>query len=353
MGGGSTSGGAPSGGGGSAARPVGFFGVTAGAPLLASNALLDRETPLMPRAGVTSLRVPFYWSAIEPHRGRFDFAKPDAIMTAAARAHLDVLPLLVGTPGWAAADPGKGTASTPKGTASYAAFAAAVVRRYGAGGAFWRRRPSLPADPVRAWQIWNEPNHVYYWSRQPFAARYVRLARTTRAAIKRADPKALVVSAGFADRSWDLLAQVERAGGRGVFDVVAVHPYTFEPRNVLRIVRLDRAALRHAHDDVPLWATEVTWSSGKGKVRRPLGFETTEAGQAARLRAVMPLLAANRRALELQRVYWESWLTGDANAGNTFDYSGLRRATLAGTVTPKPAFSAFRAFALHCRAQGC
>ena len=54
--------------------------------------------------------------------------------------------------------------------------------------------------------------------------------------------------AGFADRSWDSIAAVYRAGGKGVFDVVAIHPYTYEVRNVLRIVQLRaaRAASRPA-----------------------------------------------------------------------------------------------------------
>ena len=70
--------------------------------------------------------------------------------------------------------------------------------------------------------------------------------------------------AGFADRSWDSLAAVYRAGGKGVFDVAAIHPYTYKVRDVLRIVEYARRALDRAGDaDRPLWLTEVTWSSGK------------------------------------------------------------------------------------------
>lgn len=352
--GGGSSGGSGGSSSGSAARPPGFVGVTAGAALGAFPTIQAREIAKMPAAGVTSLRSTMYWSSIEPRRGARDYGAPDALMTAAARAHLDVLPVLVGTPRWAAAHPGQGTASPPRDPADFAAFAAAMVERYGPGGAFWRAHPSLPPDPIHAWQIWNEPNHVYYWTDQPFAPGYVRLARAARTAIKRVDPRAVLVSAGFADRSWQLLGDVARAGGLGLFDVIAIHPYTFEPANVLRIVRLDRAALRRAGaGDTPLWATEVTWSSGKGKVAHPLGFETTPADQAARLKAALPLLAAHRRALDLQRVYWESWLTADRDRQNAFDFSGLRRLNGDGTVTAKPAFAAFRAFALRCRAGGC
>ena len=95
----------------------------------------------------------------------------------------------------------------------------------------------MPKRPLRDWQLWNEPDHLHYWSDQPYAHDYVTLVRAARRAIKDADPGARVVAAGFADRSWNSIAAVYRAGGAGLFDVVAIHPYTYEVRNVLRIVR--------------------------------------------------------------------------------------------------------------------
>ncbi len=339
----------PAGNLGSAAARPGFVGVTAGTPLasLPPRALL-REMRLMRASRATSLREPFYWNAIEPERGRYSFNAPDAFMRTAARAHIDVLPVLVGTPAWEAAPGRPPFASPPRSPSDFGAYAATLVKRYGPAGSFWRTNPSLPRDPIHAWQIWNEPNHLRYWNPQPFDAGYVRLAKAARSAVKAADPRALVVSAGFAERSWDLIAGMERAGAKGVFDVIAIHPYTFKPNNVLRIVELVRAALRKAGEgQVPLWATEVTWSSGLGRVKTPLGFETTESDQAARLARVFPLLAANRERLGLQRAYWESWLTDDSNRLNTFDYSGLRAQAANGAVRSKPAFFAFRRFALR------
>ena len=84
----------------------------------------------------------------------------------------------------------------------------------------------MPKRPIRDWQLWNEPDHLYYWSDQPYVRDYVRLARAGRRAIKDADPGARVVMAGFADRSWESIAAVYGAGGKGVFDIVAIHPYT-------------------------------------------------------------------------------------------------------------------------------
>src|SRR5204863_8251936 len=90
---------------GTDARPVGFVGVTAGAALLSSTTAEVQQIPRMVRAGATSLRATFYWSSIEAKQGTFSWGPTDLLMAAAAKARLDVLPVLVGTPKWAAADP--------------------------------------------------------------------------------------------------------------------------------------------------------------------------------------------------------------------------------------------------------
>ena len=205
-------------------------------------------------------------------------------MAATARAHIELLPIVLRAPAWAAAHPELAN-SPPAGTANFAAYLTALIKRYGPDGSFWSDNPDLPKNPIESWQIWNEPNHDHYWSDQPYAAGYVRLAKAARAAIKKADPDAVVVAAGFADRSWESISQIYRAGAKGVFDAIAIHPYTYKVSNVLRMVRYARRSLRQAGDgDRPLWLTEVTWSSGKRPGHKPYPFETTRArpGEAPR-----------------------------------------------------------------------
>jgi hypothetical protein len=341
------------------ARPEPLLGVNVG-ELDNRPELLGREMRVMANSGVTTLRAPFYWSQAQPVRTLKDvpsgwrrvfrsvrgrpttFVKTDRVVAAAARARIALLPIVLGTPSWAARDSRRHN-SPPADEPAYAAFLRALIERYGPNGSFWDEHPDIPKVPLRDWQLWNEPDHLRYWSDQPYARDYVRLARAARRAIKDADPGARVVMAGFADYLWDSIAEVYRAGGEGVFDVVAIHPYTFEPRNVLRGVRYARAALRRAGDGKrPLWLTEVTWSSGR-RPRLPASpFETTPSDQAARLAEVYPLLLRNRRELGIKRIYWESWLSADRNHDNPFDFSGLRALRPDGTVREKPAFDAFR-----------
>jgi polysaccharide biosynthesis protein PslG len=329
-------------------RPAALLGVTAGV-LTEAGAPVQSEVRTMAATGVTTLRAPFYWSHIETTKGKPSFAAIDPLVAATAREHIELLPIVLGAPSWAALHPKLGN-SPPADPATYAAFLKVLIARYGPDGSFWDNHPDLPKQPIRAWQIWNEPNHNRYWSDQPYAARYVALARAARKAIKAADPEAVVVAAGFADRSWESITQIYRAGAKGVFDVIAIHPYTYEVGNVLRIVRYARRSLRQAGDGSrPMWLTEVTWSSGKRPGHQPYPFETTPADQAARLSEALPLLIAQRKALGVQRIFWENWISRDSNHANPFDFSGLRVLHPDGGVTSKPAYFAFKKVALAQR----
>ena len=97
------------------------------------------------------------------------FTATDPIVAAAARARIALLPTVLGTPSWAARHPELRN-SPPKGTEAYAAFMRALIGRYGPDGSFWAEHPDVPKQPLREWQLWNEPDHLHYWSISPTRA---------------------------------------------------------------------------------------------------------------------------------------------------------------------------------------
>ena len=349
------------------AVPQGFVGVTGGQPFLDGKVDNKREAATMASAGVESLRLPFHWSDMQPFPALApaaarkvtsfpvvngvltNFATTDRMVQAAAQHGITVLPVVLGTPVWAARHRGQPN-SPPAGTAPFAAFMRGLVQRYGPQGTFWAQHPGVPRRPIRDWQIWNEPDHLVYWSDQPFARDYVRLLRAAHTAVHAADPGARVVLAGFANRSWDLLDQVYAAGGRGAFDVAAIHPYTLEVGNVMRTIRYARAVMTRNHDPRPLMLTEITWASSLGHTKLRFGYETTEAGQASHLASLIPQIAAQRKQLGIDRFYWETWVSRDS-APNPVDYGGLRELQPSGAVRDKPALAAFERVARQL--EGC
>src|SRR5688572_18437790 len=157
---------------------------------------LDHQGQL--RIGV--IRQTFRWAEVEREPGRFDFARYDPLMEAAAARGIRVLPVLFDPPSFRSSRPARGARRgtyPPRRPADMGAFAAAAVRRYGPRGTFWRDRPELREVPIRDWQVWNEPSLPVYWPDGPDAAAYTRLLRATAEAIRRSDPQARIVSAGL------------------------------------------------------------------------------------------------------------------------------------------------------------
>lgn len=347
-----------------AAAPRSFFGVMLDGPALSGTVPLDAQAAAMKTAHVGSVRVAFYWSDAQPYASpaavpadqadRFtdvggvptDFSATDAIVAAAASRGIDVLPTVVRAPAWAresAGDPG----SPPRDGATYASFLTGLIARYGPQGSFWAQHPEIARRPIRRWQVWNEPDITKYFSpaadQSAWAAPYVALLRTASTAIHAADPGAQVVAAGLTNRSWIDLGKIYAAGGRRWFDVAAIHPFSRRVVNVLKIVRLTRGTMRRAGDArKPLALTEMSWSSGMGRSHFNYGWETTEGGQADRIREVLPALARRRQAWHLVGLWWYTWLSEPLGGADSFDYSGLRRLRADGSVVDKPALRAWR-----------
>src|SRR4051794_14289535 len=157
--------------------PRGWLGVVADGPLTRAGATLGGEWDAMASSGAESVRTAFFWPSVQPSADEPpDLARFDAIVLSAARRNLPVLPIVTGTPGWAARHAGDET-SPPRHNATYTGFLRTLVARYGPSGSLWAEPPEVTPHPIRAWQIWNEPNLTRYWTPprgQGFARSYVR-----------------------------------------------------------------------------------------------------------------------------------------------------------------------------------
>jgi hypothetical protein len=343
--------------------PQGWLGVTVDGPVSPEQ---PGEWNRMASAGVESVRVSIRWNEVQPYRrdgvppeeqSRFrdmegvptDLSAFDAVVAAASARGILVLPEVHATPSWAA-ERSDHTASPPADPATLGRFFTALVRRYGPDGSLWRERPELQRMPIRAWQVWNEPTMKGYWLTQPFAPSFVGALRAAAEGVRRADPGATVVLAGLTNRSWRALRRIYDAGGRGLFDAVALHPFTRRPRNVVRIVELARAVMRrHGDRALPIWLTELSWPAARGKLPDKFGIEVSDAGQAARLGTALRLLAAARERLRIERVFWYTWLSTEEDS-SVFNWSGLRRLR-DGKPVSAPALATFRRWAREL--EGC
>jgi hypothetical protein len=318
----------------SAARaPAGFFGVVPQASL---------ASPDFARLGDLglSLRLPVAWYRVEPEPGVFDFGALDREIGEAARRGIRVLPQVGGTPSWLAASPARAPLGRD-GLAAWRSFLRRLVLRYGPGGELWVGGGG--ALPVRRWQIWNEPNFPLYW-RHPSPRGYAKLLHASAAAIRGADPDAVIVAAGVApiERAmlpWEFLRRLYRVpGAKRDFDVAALHPYSASWRGVEAEVRKTRQVMARAGEGrEPLLVTEIGVASD---AKSPTGFDLGPEGQARFLRQAFARLAAERRRWHIGGVYWFTWEDGTApdSSCSFCEYAGLFDVD----EKPKPAWWALR-----------
>jgi hypothetical protein len=338
-------GGSESGGGARGAeRPAAavdpFLGIVANT--LGYGGAVGRAQDVVRRAGVRYLREELSWYVIEPKRGARRWATTDRLMVAAAHRRMQMLVLLTGTPRWAARPNG----GLPTRTAAYAAYVRDVVARYGPHGSFWRRHPTLPHSSAPVWfELWNEPYYAPPVRAPLDATRYAALARAGLAAGRAADPDARFMLE--ADTSFDgdpagaeqWLDRIEQAqpGLLASADAVAAHPYS--PRADISVgdITALRAALTHRGLKMPIWITEIGWSTCSGANDGCAG----ESEQASQLRTFLIAMARRGRADVAKVIVYDMRDLGQI-ASDREQHFGLLRYD----GSPKPAWIVVRNFAI-------
>jgi hypothetical protein len=321
-----------------------LFGINAWSILDSDEALAPvRDSPL------GGYRVAFSWRSAEPEAGvPYDFDSHDRLVAAAARVHLRLLPVLIDSPPWVSGDPSRPSEPPEPGyeMERFELFAAAVARRFGHGGSFWREHPELPFLPMKQWEVWNEPNFPSFWyaGRAPQASEYRLLLTAARRGLQAGDRRARIIFGGLAYgqagvRPTEYMKAFLREPGAGcLFDEVAIHPYSRSPGQALRAVqRMRRQLDRAGRRDAGLWLTEYGWSTSADPGQR---FHVSEAGQKRKLARLTLALVRRRRELRLRGIYW--FALRDAPPESEDDHwwgwgTGLLRVD----GTPKPAFERY------------
>lgn len=336
---------------GAQALPRGFFGIVPQSPIG------PEDTSRMRAGGVETIRAPLEWNTVQRRAGQpFDWSYFDAIVAAAARDRIEVLPFLCAPARWASHQGTRLPIDSGRQRRGWSQFVSAAVERYGPRGTFWSEHgpgsaEPLPRVPIHAWQVWNEEN-FFYFTRPASPTRYARLLKLSHRAIHRVDGHATVVMGGLfgdpgqrppramdADEFLDRLYRVR--GVKASFDAIALHPYAADTGDLRRIVESARQVmLRHGDRRAGIYITEMGWGSQHDP--RLVSFEVGWRQQARELRSAFRYLIANRHRLNLRQVDWFSWK--DATGLCRFcDSVGLFRASA--RFRPKPAWHAYVHFA--------
>jgi hypothetical protein len=338
--------------------PAGFIGINADGPIFDDPAVNPAtELGRMKAMDLRQVRTVFDWASAQPTGPQStDLTRLDRIVGAFSARRMSLLPVVIHAPDWATSGTSPRTyGDPPADPATYAAFLTVLVQRYGPAGSFWAQNPTVPRMPIRSWQLWNEPNLPRFWNRQQFAPSYAALVKASDAALAKADPKAKVILGGITNGvgspSWVALEQLYKAGIRGHFDMLAVHPYTGTAAKVIETVRRVRAVARkHGDGRIPTVLTELSWSSGGGK-GNGVTWDTTESNQATKLSIVFGQIAKYRVSMRLTAAYWYTWLSPQPSDDSGWEYYAGLNKMRDGKVIAKPALKALRSSILRLQAR--
>ena len=185
----------------------------------------DRDLKLVQDAGFRWVKQEIPWREVEGHaKGTWQWDIPDRLMDQIDAHNLNVIVRLGSQPAWAAAHTELPAVSPPDDLQDFYDYVFAVANRY--------------QGRVEAYQVWNEPNLAREWGgHPPNPAEYVDMLKVGYQAVKAADPKAIVISAGLApttrnDREampdLQFIQGMYDAGGRPYFDALGVHAAGFK-----------------------------------------------------------------------------------------------------------------------------
>jgi polysaccharide biosynthesis protein PslG len=325
-----------------------FLGVTAWVDIAPGTVhYRDCAFGLMAADHIGIVRFELDWAGVEPSPGEWDFSGYDAIETLLAEHHLTWMPILMDAPPFASKAPNAKATGLypPRRDAQYAKFVSLAVKRYGPHGSFWKSNPKLPYYPVRAWQLWNEPNLNYYWEPRPVPSAYARLLIAGSKAVRSADRHAEVVTAGmpYSSLGYPLLkywAGLLRAGAGGYFDAAAINTYAHAASAAFNgVVNLRRFLNRSGARGKRLWITEFGWAVGG-----PPGIFTVGRSQGRAVASFLRDAERERGALRLQQVFYYDWRDVPVPRGR-FNWWGLHTGLYGTSSVPEPAASVIASFA--------
>ncbi|VGO20670.1 LamG-like jellyroll fold domain-containing protein [Pontiella sulfatireligans] len=151
----------------------------------------EYELDVLQKLGISNIRGhdlvgQHRWLDIEKSQGDYDYSRFDAGFDLADKFNVGMMVCLEKTPGWAAREAGQDRgsdflmSSPPSDWKMWEDFVRDIVIH--------------SADRVKCWELWNEPDHDFFW--RGSMAEYIELCKRAYPIIKANDPDAIVVGGG-------------------------------------------------------------------------------------------------------------------------------------------------------------
>ena len=221
--------------GGSRRIPEDFFGMAH-----AGSRGSPKEYRLLDDMGTVWMRKTFRWDQIQRQSKTWDFGEWDVYVDSGKAAGKKILAVLAYDVGWIYGEETRRRYITPEKIPYFLQYVEGVVRRY--------------KGRVDAWEIWNEPNWVFW---QGSDDDFVRLSRETARRIREIDPDAFIVAGSFWRVPERFIRKMFEGGAMENVDAISFHPYALNPRGTVNLFDRFREVLDGYGYQGEIWVTEL------------------------------------------------------------------------------------------------
>lgn len=205
---------------------------------------IGKVKALCREAGIRWMRTDFSFSYICQSPDTLYFDKYDQLLEQLQQGGMQVLPILQGYD-WEIKNKRPQAWPLYQHPEEWRRYVRATVQRY--------------HHRLKYWEIWNEQDGGF-WKPKPDAAQYVALLKIAYEEIKAIDPTCQVVIGGLVSWNAPYLQDMYKAGAKGYFDILAVHPYQWGPdasAKTLREMEAFQSVMQaHQQGHLPVWITE-------------------------------------------------------------------------------------------------
>lgn len=286
----------------------------------------DKAVAQWKELGIQWVRMSFAWDLAGAKPGELDpnyLARFDYILDRCDELGIRYYIQFIGTPRWASREPDNPDywwASPPNDFDAFGDMLRQVVRRY--------------RDRVDHWEIWNEPDWVF-WSGT--VEEFAELHRFAANLVRQEDPGSKILMGGLAtdgvSTPWleatdEFMQRFLALGVGDTIDIFSIHIYEREIEDVLYFInRFDRVLQAFGQGDKPIWITEIGWSTYDG---------TTEEQKAHYLSQAYRLAARHPR---IEKVFFYNHR---CKGPDTSDMQSRFGIVEHGDMKPLPAYEALR-----------
>ncbi|MCL2186309.1 MAG: endo-1,4-beta-xylanase [Treponema sp.] len=215
--------------------PNDFFG------LVHAGKLIDHY-PLLDELGSVWFLQTFYWNDIEPVQGEFDFKLYDNFVNLAKENGKKVIAVMGYSTSWTS---DKGRYISKENIPYFLNYLETTVNRY--------------KGFVDAWQIWNEPNHIFWKGTD---SEFFELSRLSAQRIRETDPDAYIIGGGMLRTPVQFIKGMHKSGAFENLDAISFHPYAINPYWSMKHYDNFIDTILKLNFKGEIWITEIGYPTG-------------------------------------------------------------------------------------------